>query len=234
METINIFLESSSIHGMTYLSPNGRHMRLFWIAVIISGFVGSGILIYQSFQSWSESPVSTTIETRPITEFVFPKVTVCPPKNTYTDLNYDLLRIENMTLDNDMRKELTNYAKEVVYDNSYETLMLNLSKLQDPDRFYNWYNGFTEIDIPRDYTDFAGYIAYDIFTSSTSGSISTQFFGKQFEPHKVEQNIEYQVRVYPPTNISSYQNVTLHLEMERVSLKNILSEEGRDNIRVAK
>ena len=51
---------------------------------------------------------------------------------------------------------------------------------------------------------------------------------------EVKQNIKYEIRVYHPTNISLYQNVTLHLEMERVSLKNILSEEGRDNIRVAK
>ena len=51
---------------------------------------------------------------------MFPKVTVCPPKNTYTDLNYYLMRMENMTLDTDMRNELTSYAMEVVlvYDNS--------------------------------------------------------------------------------------------------------------------
>ena len=52
---------------INYLSQNRRNVRLFWIIVIISGFVGSVILIYQSFQSWSESLVTTTIETRPIT-----------------------------------------------------------------------------------------------------------------------------------------------------------------------
>ena len=52
---------------INYLSQNRRNVRLFWIIVIISGFVGSGVLIYQSFQSWSESLVTTTIETRPIT-----------------------------------------------------------------------------------------------------------------------------------------------------------------------
>ena len=79
-----------------------------------------------------------------------------------------------------------------------------------------------------------GFIAYDVFSSSKSGSISTQYFGDQFDPHKVKQNIKYEIRVYHPTNISLYQNVTLYFEMERVSLKNISSEEGRDNIRVAK
>ena len=52
---------------INYLSQNRRNVRLIWIIVIISGFVGSVILIYQSFQSWSESLVTTTIETRPIT-----------------------------------------------------------------------------------------------------------------------------------------------------------------------
>ena len=60
-------------------------------------------MIYESFQAWEESPVSTNIETLPITEITFPKVTVCPPKGTYTDLNYDLMITEKMVLDNEVR-----------------------------------------------------------------------------------------------------------------------------------
>ena len=69
--------------------------------VVILGFVGAGILIYQSFDVWSESPVKTTIETLPIHKIKLPKVTVCPPKHTYTNLNYDLTITENIILDNE-------------------------------------------------------------------------------------------------------------------------------------
>ena len=103
MEKLNTFLESSTIHGLSYIAAGRKYVRLFWILVVIGGFSGAGVIIYQSFQSWADSPVTTTIETQPISEITFPKVTVCPPKNTYTDLNYDLMMTENMTVDNDTR-----------------------------------------------------------------------------------------------------------------------------------
>ena len=110
MEYVTTFLESSTIHGLTYIGTGRKCVRLFWIVVVIGGFTGAGVLIYQSLQSWSDSPVKTTIETHPITELTFPKVTVCPPANTYTDLNYDLMMTKNMTLDTDTKIELIFYS----------------------------------------------------------------------------------------------------------------------------
>ena len=95
MDNIKNFLESTTIHGLNYISTTRKLVRLFWIIVVIGGFTGAGILIHTAFQSWADSPVKTTEETLPITDIIFPKVTVCPPKNTYTDLNYDLMMTEN-------------------------------------------------------------------------------------------------------------------------------------------
>ena len=131
MGSFKTFLESSTIHGLGYIATTGRYVKLFWVLVVLSGFTGAGVLIYQSFNDWAENPVTTTIETRPITEMKFPKVTVCPPKNTYTDLNYDLMMTENMTLDNDTRNELTMYAIEQLYDQMSNIIMNNLGKLED-------------------------------------------------------------------------------------------------------
>ena len=91
MEDIRIFLESSTIHGLFHISSTQKYARFLWILIVIAGFTGSSIIIYSSFESWNEGPIKTTIETLPITEIIFPKVTVCPPKNTYTELNYDLV-----------------------------------------------------------------------------------------------------------------------------------------------
>ena len=93
MQDIKDFLESSTIHGLTYISTTKKIVKLFWIFVVIFGFTGAGVLIYQSFEAWAQSPVSTIVETMPISKITFPKVTVCPPKNTYTNLNYDLTHI---------------------------------------------------------------------------------------------------------------------------------------------
>ena len=86
MEGLRTFLESSTIHGLGYISTTRKLVRFFWIVVVILGFTGAGVIIYQSFQDWQDNPITTTIETRPIREITYPKVTVCPPKNTYTDL----------------------------------------------------------------------------------------------------------------------------------------------------
>ena len=79
---------------------------------------------------WRQNPVKTTIETEPITDLTLPKVTVCPPQNTYTDLNYDLMMIENLTLDYANRTDLLNYAMTLMWDDLHVQVMANLSRLQ--------------------------------------------------------------------------------------------------------
>ena len=73
MGRITTFLESSTIHGLTYISATQKYARLFWILVVLTGFTVAGILIKESFDSWSESPVKTTVETLPITDIKLPK-----------------------------------------------------------------------------------------------------------------------------------------------------------------
>ena len=117
MEDIQIFLESSTIHGLSYISTSKRSLvKLLWITIVVTGFSGAAVLIHQSFQAWEESPISTTVETRSTKELRFPKVTVCPHKNTYTDLNYDLMMTQNMTVDMETRIKLANFAMEQLYD----------------------------------------------------------------------------------------------------------------------
>ena len=106
MEGVRNFLESSTIHGLAYIAKSGKYVRPFWTITVIAGFTCAGFLIYASFNDWRENPIKTTVDTRPITELTFPKVTVCPPKNTYTDLNYDLMMLENMTLDQEKKMNL--------------------------------------------------------------------------------------------------------------------------------
>ena len=76
-----------------------RLIRVLWVCIVIAGFTGAGVLIYQSFDTWAESPITTTIETLPIKDVILPKITVCPPKNSYTDLNSGVMTVDNMTID---------------------------------------------------------------------------------------------------------------------------------------
>ena len=207
MEGISIFLESSTIHGLTYISTTRRYARLFWILVVITGFMGSGYIIKESFDFWSESPVETTIETLPITEIQLSKMTVCPPKNTFTDLNYDLMMTENKTLSEQMRDEMFKYAIEVIEDGD------NF----DEDNFYNWYHGYTRITSPF-YNEYNFGIHNYIDTAATSGVVTTQNYGEHFMPELVETDLHYRVLVHSPESVMDNNNMTLHFKMEKVSM----------------
>ena len=136
MENIKYFLENSSLHGVAFISTTRNYVRIFWILIVLAGFIGAGVLIHTSFDNWTESPVKTTIETLPIEKITFPKVTVCPPENTYTDLNYDLMMAKNMVLDNETRYELLSLAIELLQNYSHDEIMGNLSMIEDNDRYH--------------------------------------------------------------------------------------------------
>ncbi len=213
MERISIFLESSTIHGLNYISTSRKYARAFWILVVLAGFTTSGYLIQTSFQSWADSPIKTTIETLPISEIKFPKVTVCPPKNTYTDLNHDLMLAENFTLTDEMRDELVAYSEKVIDEH---TFMDDLEKLQEKDRYFNWYYGYSYIG--RTFLNDEDKLAYYITTSATSGVVTTQYFGEQYQPGLVERKVLFFVFVYPPKSVRNSTNVTLHFNLEKVSI----------------
>ena len=94
MEEFRQFLESSTIHGLYFISRAKKWSRFFWIMVVFVGFIGAGVIIQTSFHNWEQSPIVTTIETLPIYKLTFPNITVCPPKDSYLNLNYDIKSVK--------------------------------------------------------------------------------------------------------------------------------------------
>ena len=226
MEEVRTFLASSTIHGLAYIGTSNRRLvKSFWIFVVISGFIISALMICQSFKAWSENPVTTMIETRPITEIKFPKVTVCPPKNTVTDLNHDILTIEKLFLNNLTRIELRNYALELLYDHVNDIIVTNLSMLQNKDMNYNWYHGYTYIQLPTSRTDYN--VHHFVNTYATSGNITTQYFGDKFDVMKVERDISCYFSINSPKNIRDNSNVTLHFEIDKISMRGLSNGKDR-------
>ena len=221
MESMKHFLETSTIHGLNHISlTTNKFIKLFWILVIFVGFTCAGILIHQSFETWTESPVTTTIETLPIERIRFPKVTVCPPKNTYTHLNYDLVNVENMTIDEERKNELFNLTVNLLQNLSYTEIMKNLSKVQDNDRYYNWYHGYTEITIPyRSHAPFKEHGVYYYFkTFAAHGNVSTKHLGRKYEAEQVDPDINYMFNIYTPHSIRDNENITLHVNLQKLAM----------------
>ena len=100
------FLETSTIHGLQYISTeNVKLSKFLWIFIVFCGFSVASFLISDSIKSWEESPVSTSVETHPISKVAFPEVTVCPPYGSNTALNHDIKSIKQSGLTKEERKE---------------------------------------------------------------------------------------------------------------------------------
>ena len=111
------FLNISSIAGIINVaSARSRWTRFAWVVVISICFVTAGYLINNSFLSWHQTPFITTVETLPISDAMFPVVTVCPPKGTNTALNHDIVAAKTVTLDNKTRIEAFEKAKSTIYE----------------------------------------------------------------------------------------------------------------------
>ena len=207
MEGIRTFLESSTIHGLTYISTTRKFARIFWIIIVIAGFSSAFYLINSSFNSWDESPIKTTIETMAISDITLPKVTVCPPKNTFTDLNYDLMMAENLNLTTEIQKELKEYSSHALNIAYTE----RIRRVHEKNGYFNWYHGLTRISLPI-YRHES--LQYTIDTIATSGAISTQYYGEKFQPENVEMHLELTLTIFLPKMLNKTDNITLHIEME--------------------
>ena len=97
MEGIKDFLEASTIHGLGYISTSKSYFtKCLWIFIVGGGFCTAGILIKGAFTSWKESPITTSMETFPINDVAFPLVTVCPPEDSNTALNSDIVNADKI------------------------------------------------------------------------------------------------------------------------------------------
>lgn len=222
---IREFLETSSIHGLSHIYRTKKELKLFWILTVFSGFSAAGILIYQSFDAWSVSPIRTTIETLPIAEIKLPKVTVCPPKNIHTDLNHVLKRTENMAISSATREDLIHHVLELILEPFYEDLMFNISLLNEENRYYNWFHGITDLNLP--YWD-GSILKYELNTYAFTGAICTKYYGKKFEAKKIERKIHYLINVLLPSDSSGNEkwfeenkNVSLYFEVDIDPLQNL-------------
>ena len=142
MEALKEYLETSTIHGLLHIARSERYFKLFWGFVVITGFSSAGLLINENFRDWDEHPISTALETLGISEMTFPNITVCPPRNQFTSLNYDISLIDQgvIILDDQIREETIQYVRHGVY-NSFDENLKQMSSLFNHEFYELWYRG---------------------------------------------------------------------------------------------
>ena len=76
------YCESSSLHGLRYITENGRHWteRILWVFLSLLGFILTVYFILPIWIKWHLKPTLTTLDStdHPIWEIDFPGVTICP------------------------------------------------------------------------------------------------------------------------------------------------------------
>ena len=225
MNGLKEFLESSTIHGLSYIAGNRRLVRLFWVSVIIAGFTGAVILIQQSFSSWADSPISTTIESLPISDLEFPNVTVCPPKNSFTSLNPDLLRSRNVNFDEEKRKEFSDSVLDALFGASLNSKYKEFIEYRQ-DKYIDWYTGTSSISFPWDFRTFGvSEKIYDVKTTRPSGSFSTPYFRKSFSDQNFEKYSTNELMIYVPADMNNNASQIIEIDMD-------IGEETFDTIKV--
>ena len=231
MDVVTTYLESGSINGLNHIAATKKWEKLFWILVVNGGFVISGFLIVEMYMEWGDNPIRTDVDTLLMSELRFPKVTVCPPKDTFTDLNYDIVRAEKKSLTLKEREALDEYARDKIEN---ITFMENLNKLHDKDRFYNWYHANTQlygssIRLSENLDN-----TINIKTMATSGVITSHLFGRKFDKNlfvDTEKNYLVEINVRPPKSfLWNEQNLTLHFQLEKVSVSGLNRDGGSQHV----
>lgn len=178
MEIVKEYLSNATIHGLSHIASTKGLAQTLWFCVVSVCVAYAGISIGFSFDAWSKNKITTTIETLPISEVIFPKVTVCPPKNTFTNLNYDLMRAENVTLNNSTQNALVkDFIKKVI---DWKVSKENKYYFFEENKERNRYHGLSDEKIIMDGTGTPRQKA-EISTSVLNGSITTPKYNELFD-----------------------------------------------------
>ena len=146
-----------------------RFFKILWTGVVCLGFLGAGLLISKSYKEWQESPVATSITTRPINDLDFPIVTICPPKGSNTALYHDLVKAGNGSLSEKERSALKESAFKIFMERShreYVKRMPAVSNLGNMDQVYKGYHS-----LPKPYLG-----GFEIKMQSLNGTITTPWY----------------------------------------------------------
>ena len=161
------------------------------------GFIGAGILINKSYKEWQEHPIATSITTHPIDDLDFPKVTICPPRDSNTALYHDLVRAGNGSLSDENRRTLKRAAYEIFMERphkEYAKKMLDI--LQNMGNMNQFLQGFHSL--PTSYNEEQG---LKIAMWNLNGTITTPWFGNVFMEEYYREDKEFLMVLELPDDI---------------------------------
>ena len=175
MDIFKEFLESSTIHGLVYISTSKTTVqKTIWSIIVVIAFGSALKLIGNSYLEWEVDPVSTSVSTHPIEELDFPNITICPPSGYNTALNYDLVEASKLTLTDEDRSNITLAARQAFLIDSYSDFSDLMLAVTNPTNIEAINSGLQRAPTPYSQDGF------EVTSWAPSGSLSTPWFGQTF------------------------------------------------------
>ena len=144
---------------------------MLWGLIVFLGFLFSGILIYESYGDFKDSPILVSITTKPIKGLDFPTVTVCPPKGSTTALNYDLMKARNFSFTEKERQILMDAANSI-----FHPLSLHQDYISLMEATTNEENIANVYDLMQSFPKPCGKNCLEIMLWSTEGQIESPWY----------------------------------------------------------
>ena len=215
MDATREFLETSTIHGLSYISTApSKATKILWMAIVITGFFTAGYLINNSYSEWQASPVSTSISTLPISDLDFPTITICPPEGSNTVLNYDLMKAANITLTDQQVTQLTDLSRNLLIHNPAFNFMKLAREMLNDNNIKKIFNHNIELTFPFPLIDEQDMEPIFTFWSSLfNGSFSSPGFGKPIDCNQVYSGVHFTL-ILPLVNKPLEGNESLHLNIK--------------------
>ena len=181
-------------------------VKFAWFFIVCTGFLFAGVIINNSYAKWQESPIATTISTKPISDLEFPVVTVCPPKGSNTALNYDLIKADNVTLTTADRDRIREKTFQIFIESSHEEFATHMLSSVDPEMIAE---GSQSVPVPY------GKNGFETLQWKDSGSIKTPWYGEEFnEEYYLRDKYHHRVLDFPKDLADQVGKGTLLIELE--------------------
>ena len=216
MERLKEFFEVSSIHGLYHISKSRSLSRIFWSVVSTSGFILAFSQIYENFQNFSKTPISTTVETWPIEKVTFPSITVCPVKDTFTNLNYDLVNAGNRNLNKFEKSHLIQLFYESIQEVDFKKTMEFMKGMRQNNSLRSFYEKLISFEIPikRELAGGDLRMYFRIYSNATSGQIKTPYFGNEiFNPNNFKLDFSFDLIIDMPRSVGK-SNATIDIRIQ--------------------
>ncbi|KAL7011593.1 hypothetical protein ACKWTF_014336 [Chironomus riparius] len=215
----------STIHGLSYIGDGkaSRFSKLFWISAFICSFLGCFFFFLQVYEKVFVVPdISIKIDHRPLNEFPFPAITICPQnKFPYESINYNqnldkLRNFINMTETEKEEMELAFQScqshlgfvgSDLKFNYSCAKLVEKLSEKQFQDEILlNGHWEFDKSDYLKDYINrvltFDGFCF--TFNQLNFNEIFTNQIHEDFEVYKHKYSSNWSVTSGYLTSNSNY------------------------------